>query len=78
MVYKKPHIPADMRRIVQYASAFIGVMLAVTHRHVSPRMAKPYVWATSTGATVDADTHGYDYPCRSVRCVFPASTYVFL
>ena len=60
MVYKKPHIPADMRRIVQYASAFIGVMLAVTHRHVSPRMAKPYVWATSTGATVDADAHGYD------------------
>ncbi|MDP2841609.1 MAG: hypothetical protein Q8O17_04970, partial [Candidatus Methanoperedens sp.] len=25
------------------------------HRHVSPRIAKQYVWATSTGATVDVD-----------------------
>ncbi|MBU4444565.1 hypothetical protein KJ656_05715 [bacterium] len=25
------------------------------HRHVSPRMASPYVWATPTGATVDVD-----------------------
>jgi hypothetical protein len=23
---------------------------------------EPYVWATSTGATVDADAHGYDLP----------------
>ncbi len=30
-------------------------MPAAMHRHVSPRIAKQYVWATPTGATVDVD-----------------------
>jgi hypothetical protein len=31
---KKPQINADERRFVIAVSAFIGIMLAVTHRHV--------------------------------------------
>ena len=30
---------------------------------------EPYVWATSTGATVDTDARGYDYPWKSAQSV---------
>ncbi len=33
-------------------------MLAATHKHVTPHMAKPCAWATSTGATVVVDALG--------------------
>ncbi|GFO97426.1 hypothetical protein ig2599ANME_1628 [groundwater metagenome] len=55
---------------MQVVSAFIGVMPTAMHRHVSPRMAKPYVWATSTGATVDVDTpsRGVTLEARDSGC----------
>jgi len=72
--------PQSSQRLLQLCFAFF-VNFAVNYWNTDRAddadlhvWREPYVWATSTGATVDADTHGYDfpeydYPCESVRSV---------